>query len=72
MVDVNKLKGKIREKQFTIKSLATAIGIDPATLYRRFDNNGISFTIGEVTMIAKVLALTYDEINTIFFANDVA
>ncbi|WP_293998303.1 helix-turn-helix transcriptional regulator [uncultured Megasphaera sp.] len=72
MVDVNKLKGKIREKQFTIKSLATAIGIDPATLYRRFDNNGISFTIGEVTMIAKVLTLTYDEINTIFFANDVA
>ena len=72
MVDVNKLKGKIREKQFTIKSLATAIGVDPATLYRRFDNNGISFTIGEVTMIAKVLTLTYDEINAIFFANNVA
>lgn len=72
MVNIDKLKGKIREKRYTIKSLAIAIGIDPATLYRRFENNGINFTIYEVTKIAEVLELTYDEINGIFFAQNVA
>ncbi|MCI7200478.1 helix-turn-helix transcriptional regulator [Megasphaera elsdenii] len=72
MVNIDKLKGKIREKRYTIKSLAITIGIDPATLYRRFENNGISFTIYEVTKMAEVLELTYDEINAIFFAQNVA
>lgn len=72
MVNIDKLKGKIREKRFTIGSLAVAIGINPATLYRKFENGGVSFTIGEVTAIAKALSLTYEEINEIFFAKLVA
>ena len=68
LVNIDKLKGKIREKRFTIGSLAAAIGINPATLYRKFENGGVSFTIGEVTAIAKALSLTYEEINEIFFA----
>lgn len=72
MVNLDKLKGKIREKRFTIYSLAVAIGINPATLYRRFEADGETFTIGEVTAIARELHLSYDELNEIFFEKKVA
>lgn len=72
MVDVNKLKGKIRERQYTIKSLAAAVNLNPATLYRHFGAGGESLTIDEVTRIGHALKLTYDDINQIFFANYVA
>ena len=72
MVNVQKLKGKMVEQGFNISSFAEAIGVDKSTLYRRFDDGGQSFTIGEIERMAEVLVLTSEEIHSIFFTKSVA
>ena len=64
-VDVAKLRGKIVEKGFTVETLATAIGIDRSTLYRKLDTIE-KFTIGEARKIKEVLGLTNAEATQIF------
>lgn len=64
-VNIARLKGKMVEKGFTIDTLAAAIGINRATLYRKL--NAIEkFTIGEVLKIKAVLQLTDEEACLIF------
>ena len=72
MVNVNKLKGVIVEKQATVKELSDAIGIDESTFYRKLRSGGDPFTIGEADQIAKFLRLTKDEASAIFFSQYVA
>ena len=72
MVNVNKLKGKIVEKGLTIRGLATDIGLDPSTLYRKIGDGGDSFTIGEVKKIVDALSLSAEEASGIVFDRDVA
>ena len=45
MVNINKLKGKIVECGLNTSELANLIGIDRATLYRKFNGDGESITI---------------------------
>ena len=72
MVNVMKLKGKMVEKGVTTETLAKALGIDRATLYRKFSQHGTGFTIREANLIVAFLKLTKDEANDIFFADVVA
>ena len=72
MVDIQRLKGKIIEKGFTVLTLSDQIGIDRTTLYRRFSDHGKSFTIGEIEQIVSVLHLTEQEAREIFFVQEVA
>ncbi len=72
MVNINKLKGKIVEKEMTIGKVADKMGIDRATLYRRMKDKGETFTIGEARAIAEILALTPQEATAIFFSQYVA
>lgn len=72
MVNVNKLKGKIVELGMNVAELAEKIGIDKATLYRKLGSEGKNITIYEAGIMAKELNLTFDEINAIFFASEVA
>lgn len=65
MVDVEKLKSTIYEKKSTPGKLASSIGIDRATLYRKL-NRSESFNIGEVNKICKTLDLTKSEAVDIF------
>ncbi len=55
------------ELSVSTETLAESMGINVATLYRRF-NEPDSFTVGEVRQIAKMLNLTADEVDAIFFA----
>ena len=71
-MNVNKLKGKMVENEFTIEKLAKKIGIDRATFYRRLNSNGESFTIKEANLISVELGLTGEEVNAIFFKQTVA
>ena len=72
MVNVNKLKGKIVECGLNVAELASRIGIDKATLYRKLNSDGKNLTIKDANLIAKELKLTRDEINEIFFDQKVA
>jgi len=58
------------ETGFSVESLAEVIGINRATLYRKFETG--NFTIKEANIIAVTLHLTNEELNTIFFAEVVA
>lgn len=71
MVHVNKLKGKIVEKGFTIEEVAKAINVDASTLYRKFQDGG-KFTIKEADQIANFLSLDCSEATSIFFSQYVA
>lgn len=72
MVNVKKLREKMREKGWNVENLSKVIGIDKSTFYRKLSNNGLEFTVKEVDIIAKTLKLTYDEVNEIFFSQFVA
>jgi DNA-binding Xre family transcriptional regulator len=72
MVNINKLKGKIVEKELSVEKLAEKIGIDRSTLYRKMSNNGETFTIKEANLICKVLELNIQEASNIFFNQNVA
>ena len=56
----------------SIASLAAAVGVNPATLYRKIGTSGEAFTIKEVNAVVKILNLTADEASAIFFADAVA
>lgn len=66
IVNVPKLKGKIIENGFTNSRFAKAINMPYATFFRRIENNGEDFTIGERERIVKVLNLTGREATDIF------
>lgn len=61
-----KLRGKMVEKDVSVETLASIIGIDRATLYRKF-NDGEKFTVGEALKINDALKLTQEEAYDIFF-----
>lgn len=71
MFDRNKLRAKIVEKGFTMEKLAKILGIDNATLYRKMSMKS-DFTRNEIVMIKKILEMTIDEVNSIFFAEELA
>lgn len=72
MVNINKLKAKFLECGINVEGMAEKICMDRATLYRRLSGNGETFTIGEADAISKILNLSKDEVNAIFFAQYVA
>ena len=62
------LKGKIIEKGMNVEKVATEIGIDKSSLYRKFNDNGKNITIEEANNIKTVLNLSDVEAVAIFFA----
>lgn len=72
MVNINKLKGKIVEKELTIEKLAEKIGLDRSTLYRKISNDGETISIREANLICSELGLTGQEATEIFFSQYVA
>ena len=55
MVNVDKLRGKIVEQRVSMRELAHELRLDRSTLYRRFSENGCTFTIAEADIIARKL-----------------
>ena len=67
-INVQKLKGKITEEGLSQGNVATLIGIDRSTFYRKMKDDGRTFDIEEVGKIVEVLSLDKDETMNIFFA----
>lgn len=72
MVNINKLRGKIIENGLSVKDLADNLEMDRSTLYRKMNSEGDTLTISDAEKISKILNLTLEEVNSIFFSNFVA
>lgn len=66
-MNINKLKGKIVEKDMNVETLAALIGIHKASLYRKL-NNGEKITIGEAAKLKEALEMNNEEAFEIFLA----
>ena len=64
-MNINKLKGKIVEKEMNVETLASIIGVDRSSLYRKL-NNGEKLTIGEAIKIKSALELSNEDACEIF------
>ncbi|MDU1176397.1 MAG: helix-turn-helix transcriptional regulator [Peptoniphilus harei] len=72
MVNINKLRGKIIENGLSVKDLADNLEMDRSTLYRKMNSEGGTMTIRDAEKISKILNLSLEEVNSIFFSNFVA
>lgn len=71
MFNRNKLRGMMAEKNCTVEKMASFLGINPVTLYRK-TNGESEFTRREIQQISTLLSLTLQEIKDIFFAEELA
>lgn len=72
MINMNKLKGKMVEKDVTTEMLAEKLGMSRSTLYRKLSNNGDTLFVKEANIIVDALGLTSEEATSIFFSQFVA
>lgn len=72
MSNINKLRGLMVEKEFTVDQLAIETGINRSTLYRRLKDGGAEFTLEEVAAIRRALGMSDEETRLIFFDSTVA
>lgn len=72
MVNINKLRGKIIENGLSVKDLADNLKMDRSTLYRKMNSEGDTLTISDAEKISKILNLSLEEVNSIFFSDFVA
>lgn len=68
MVNVERLKTALKDKNITIERVACELSVDPATIYRRFNRQGEKFTVEEVAKLSKLLNLDGKTMQNIFFA----
>lgn len=66
-MNVNKLKGKIVEKEMNVETLAVLIGVDRSSLYRKL-NDAEKITIGEAAKMKDALEMSDSEAYDIFLA----
>ena len=66
MVNLKKLKLKLKEKGLSVEDVSKTMGINRATLYRKIKNDGETFTVRDIDKLSRVLGLQVDEINEIF------
>jgi len=69
MFNALKLRGKMVEKQITVEMMASRLGINPVTLYRKTTGKS-EFTRSEIQVITDILALSMQEVKDIFFADE--
>lgn len=68
MTDVDALRKRINDSGMTIVYVAEKSGILRETLYNRMKTG--DFKLSEIRALSRVLSLTKDERDNIFFAND--
>ncbi len=70
MTDTIKLKQAIKDSGMTIVAIAEKAGILRETLYNKI-NGESEFKASEISALSKVLNLSNEERDAIFFANEV-
>lgn len=69
-VDVNKLKGKIVERGMTQEAVAKAIGVDNSTFTRKMKSCGLTFSIGQMHQLVKLLDISPEDAQLIFLSEN--
>ena len=64
-MNIQKLKGKMVEKGYSVDALALKIGVDRSTLYRKL-NKGENITLKEAGKIKTALNLSDEDAAVIF------
>ena len=73
MVNKNLLKAKIIANGFTSAEVAHKLGIDPSSLNQKMNpNNSRTLSVDEVGKLIKILNIPTDELDEIFFSNELA
>lgn len=67
--NINKLKGKITENGYTMKTLSKEIGLCEVSLRKKINNNKSEFSLSESLKVKKILNLTTNEYVEIFFGS---
>ncbi len=67
-MNFRKLKGKLKEEDFTQKEIAELLGITPQAFNAKI-NNRVQFTLSEVIKMTNILRI--DNPIDIFFTNDI-
>lgn len=70
VANIDKLKDAIKESGMTITSIAKKTGIIRATLYNRLNSDG-DFKVSEIESLTKVLHLSTQKRDEIFFDSNV-
>ena len=67
MTDTLKLRQRIKESGYRLGYVAEVLEISQYTLQKKLDNDS-EFKISEVDVLSKLLGLTPEEKNALFFA----
>lgn len=66
-VNMDKLRGLMKEHHVTITDLCKSLGMNPSTFYRKANTtNGESFTIGNMHTIVDCVGMTKEEAIAVF------
>lgn len=70
MVNINKIKGRMKEMELTQKEVAEKIGVDISTLNKKLnDTSGARISILELLKLKEILKIKEKELNEFFFNN---
>lgn len=68
MVNISKLKARLKEKNMTQEELSKKLGMNPATLNKKINNEiGEHLTIEEATKLKDILEIPTSEVEEYFF-----
>ena len=71
MFDRKKFHGRVIAEGYTLVTISEKIGISPVTMTRKMSRGG-DFTRAELQKLRGLLHLSDDELNDIFFAEELA
>lgn len=67
-MNVRKFKGKMVELGLGVDDIGRVLGRNRSTVYRKLQNSGSHFTVGEASKLADLLCLTKEEAVEIFLS----
>ena len=71
-VNIQKLKGKMAENDMNVERLASEIGVNRTTFYRKLNGGGGKFTVSELQSMVSALKMTARRGYEYFFGSIVA
>lgn len=65
-INTDLLKKRMEQRGITAKRVAQELHIDESTYYRKMACNGMTFSVGQVQILTKLLELSKEDASNIF------